>query len=134
MSSHSHPALAGCNERLAPLTGLAVSITRETVKTAIIYLTPRGFPCIVLCMMRKTEPTSLQEAIVYFSNPDNCISYLVERRWPDGVITCPNCGSDQVTFMPKRRLWQCKGRHSKAQFSIKVGTIFEDSPIGLDKW
>jgi transposase-like protein len=84
--------------------------------------------------MRNTEPTSLQEAIIYFSNPDNCISYLVERRWPDGVVTCPNCGSDQVTFMPKRRLWQCKARHSKAQFSIKVGTIFEDSAIGLDKW
>ncbi len=85
-------------------------------------------------MMRNTEPTSLQEAIVYFSNPDNCIAYLVERRWPDGVVTCPNCGSDQVTYMPKRRLWQCKGRHSKAQFSIKVGTIFEDSAISLDKW
>jgi len=97
-------------------------------------LTPRGFPCIVLCMMRNTEPTSLQEAIVYFSNPDNCINYLIERRWPDGVITCPNCGSDQVTYMPKRRLWQCKARHSKAQFSIKVGTIFEDSAIGLDTW
>jgi transposase-like protein len=84
-------------------------------------------------MMKNAEPTSLQEAIVYFSNPDNCINYLVERRWPDGV-TCPYCGSDQVTFMPKRRLWQCKGRHSKAQFSIKVGTIFEDSAIRLDKW
>jgi len=84
--------------------------------------------------MRHGEPKTLQQAIVYFANPDNCISYLVERRWPDGVVTCPNCGSDQVTFMPKRRLWQCKARHPKAQFSIKVGTIFEDSAIGLDKW
>jgi transposase-like protein len=79
------------------------------------------------------EPKTLQQAIVYFADPDNCISYLVERRWPEGV-TCPNCGSDAVTFMPKRRVWQCKARHPKAQFSVKVGTIFEDSPIGLDKW
>ena len=84
--------------------------------------------------MRHGEPKTLQEAIVYFSNPDNCINYLVARRWPDGVVTCPNCGSDQVTYLPKRRLWQCKARHPKAQFSIKVGTIFEDSAIGLDKW
>lgn len=84
-------------------------------------------------MRHEAEPKTLQSAIVYFSNPDNCLSYLVERRWPEGV-TCPNCGSDKVTFMPKRRVWQCKARHPKAQFSVKVGTIFEDSPIGLDKW
>src|SRR5947207_10099836 len=79
------------------------------------------------------EPKTLQEAIVYFSNPDQCLTYLVERRWPEGV-TCPTCGSDAVTFMPKRRLFQCKECRPKGQFSIKVGTIFEDSPIGLDKW
>lgn len=84
--------------------------------------------------MRNTEPTSLQEAIIYFSNPDNCVAYLVERRWPDGIVTCPNCGTDKVTYMASRRTWQCKARHPKAQFSIKVGTIFEDSAIGLDKW
>ncbi|HBB95674.1 MAG TPA: IS1595 family transposase [Blastocatellia bacterium] len=84
--------------------------------------------------MRNTEPTSLQEAIVYFSNPDNCTAYLVERRWPDGVVTCPTCGSDNVTFQPKRRLFQCKECRPKGQFSVKVGTIMEDSPIGLDKW
>lgn len=84
-------------------------------------------------MKHETEPKTLQQAIIYFSNPDNCIAYLVERRWPEGV-TCPNCGSDEVTFMPKRRIWQCKARHAKAQFSVKVGTIFEDSAIGLDKW
>jgi len=84
-------------------------------------------------MRHETEPKTLQSAIVYFSNPDNCLNYLVERRWPEGV-TCPNCGSDKVTFMPKRRVWQCKARHPKAQFSVKVGTIFEDSAIGLDKW
>jgi transposase-like protein len=85
-------------------------------------------------MRRETEPKTLQEAIVYFSNPDNCLNYLIERRWPDGVVTCPRCGTDNVKFMASRRTWQCNARHPKAQFSIKVGTIFEDSPIGLDKW
>ena len=79
------------------------------------------------------EPKSLQEAILYFSNPDNCIDYLAVRRWPKGVI-CPTCGSEKVKFNPNRRLWQCSSHHSKRQFSVKVGTIFEDSPIGLDKW
>jgi transposase-like protein len=81
-----------------------------------------------------TEPKSLQEAIVFFSNPDNCIDYLALRRWPDGKVTCPSCGSDKVKFNPNRRLWQCSSHHSKRQFSIKVGTIMEDSAITLDKW
>jgi transposase-like protein len=80
------------------------------------------------------EPKSLQEAIVYFANPDNCIDYLAIRRWPDGRVLCPSCGSDKVKFNPNRRLWQCSSHHSKRQFSIKVGTIMEDSAIGLDKW
>jgi transposase-like protein len=81
-----------------------------------------------------SEPNALQEAIVYFANPDNCVSYLVARRWPDGVVKCPTCGSDRVSYVQVRRVWQCKTRHPKAQFSIKVGTIFEESPITLDKW
>ncbi len=79
------------------------------------------------------EPKTLQEAILYFSDPDNCVNYLVVRRWPDGVA-CPTCGSKNVGFVKSRRVWQCKTRHSKSQFSVKVGTIFEDSPIKLDKW
>ena len=79
------------------------------------------------------EPKSLQEAIIYFSNPDNCIAYLIERRWPMGV-GCPSCGSLKVTFNPSRRLWQCGSHHTKRQFSVKVGTIMEDSPITLDMW
>jgi transposase-like protein len=82
---------------------------------------------------KNSEPKTLQEAIVYFADRDNCLRYMVERRWPDGV-RCPTCGSDKISFLASRRLWQCKTRHPKAQFSIKVGTIFEDSPIGLDKW
>jgi len=81
-----------------------------------------------------SEPKSLQEAIVYFSNPDNCIDYLAIRRWPDGRVICPTCGSDKVKFNPARRLWQCSTHHPKRQFSIKVGTVMEDSAIPLDKW
>ena len=81
-----------------------------------------------------TEPTTLQEAIVYFKNPDNCLRYLGVRRWPDGVVICPTCGSAQVRFLATRRMWECKTKHPRQQFSIKVGTILEDSPLGLDKW
>jgi transposase-like protein len=85
--------------------------------------------------MNPTEtPKTLQQAIVYFADPDNCIAYMVERRWPDGVVKCPTCGSEKVTYIAKRRVWQCKARHAKCQFSVKVGTIMEDSPIALDKW
>ncbi|HTA49900.1 MAG TPA: IS1595 family transposase [Verrucomicrobiae bacterium] len=81
-----------------------------------------------------TEPTTLQEAIVYFANPDNCIDYLAIRRWPDGVV-CPICGATKVSqFNPKRHTWKCGSHHPKREFSVKVGTIYEDSPISLDKW
>lgn len=80
------------------------------------------------------EPKTLQEATIYFSNADNCVAYLVDRRWPNGKVRCPTCGRDDVSYVPARRVWQCKTRHSKSQFSIKVGTIFEDSALGLDKW
>ena len=80
-----------------------------------------------------TDPKTLQDAIVFFASPDNCVAYLVARRWPNGVA-CPTCGRTDVTYVPSRRVWQCRTRHPKAQFSIKVGTIFEDSPISLDKW
>jgi transposase-like protein len=78
-------------------------------------------------------PKTLKDAIVYFADPDNCLAYLAYYRWPKGVV-CPNCGSKNVSFVASRRYWQCKTRHPKAQFSVKVGTIFEDSPLGLDKW
>jgi transposase-like protein len=80
------------------------------------------------------EPKSLQQAIVYFSNPDNCVDYLALRRWPDGKVICPTCGSDKVKYNAERHWWQCSAHHVKRQFSIKVGTIMEDSAIPLDKW
>jgi transposase-like protein len=79
-------------------------------------------------------PNTLQEAILHFSDPDRCLALMVKSRWPDGVVKCPTCGSDQVAFRANRRLWECKAKHPKRQFSVKVGTVFEDSPIGLDKW
>src|SRR5437868_3931605 len=79
------------------------------------------------------EPKTLQEAIIYFSDSTNCREYLVARRWPNGV-TCPRCGSQSVLFQPKYNRWQCASHHDRRQFTLKTGTIFEDSPIGLDKW
>jgi hypothetical protein len=55
-------------------------------------------------------------------------------RWPDGIVICPTCGSKKVKFLENQKRWQCSSHHSKRQFSVKVGTIFEDSPLGLDKW
>jgi transposase-like protein len=78
-------------------------------------------------------PKTLQQAIQYFSDPDRCLEFMVSIRWPDGV-KCPTCGNDEVYFLESRRVWKCKTKHSKQQFSAKVGTVFEDSPIGLDKW
>jgi transposase-like protein len=76
---------------------------------------------------------TLQEAIIYFSNPTNCREYVAARRWPNG-IECPRCGNKKVTFLDKYNRWQCGARHANRQFTAKTGTIFEDSPLGLDKW
>ncbi len=82
----------------------------------------------------KTEskfPQSLTEAVKYFSDPNTCLEFMVGLRWADGVV-CPHCQSKHVSFLSTRRIWKCL--NCKKQFSVKVGTIFEDSPIGLDKW
>jgi transposase-like protein len=80
------------------------------------------------------KPKTLQQAVIYFANPDNCLKFMVKLRWPDGVVTCPTCGREDAVFLENQRKWQCKSVHTKRQFSVKVGTILEDSPIGLDKW
>src|SRR6266550_673285 len=80
------------------------------------------------------SPKTLQEAIIFFSNEDNCIAYMKAMRWPDGVVVCPTCGRNDVSWLANQKKWQCKSKHAKRQFSAKVGTIFEDSPLGLDKW
>ena len=81
--------------------------------------------------MREEQPKTLQEAIQYFSDEMTCIEYFSAKRWPNGV-KCVWCGHDDVTFLSNRKIWKCKG--CRKQFSIKVGTIFEDSPISLTKW
>ena len=77
-------------------------------------------------------PETLQEAIVYFSDSERAFIHAVNMRWPDGNVTCPRCGGAEHSFIKTRMLWFCKG--CKKQFTVKVGTIFEDSPITLDKW
>jgi len=77
-------------------------------------------------------PHTLQDAIVYFSDPERCFQYALNLRWPNGLVTCPRCSSEKHSFIKTRRIWSCKG--CKKQFTLKVGTVFEDSPIGLDKW
>ena len=78
-------------------------------------------------------PRTLLEAVRFFKNPENCKEFMVSRRWPNGV-TCPQCGSDAVYFDSSRNGWECKTRHPKRKFTLKTGTIFEDSALGLDKW
>lgn len=81
---------------------------------------------------QKHCPRTLQEAMRHFSDADVCTQLMVDVRWPFGVV-CPHCQSNAVGKMSKtRRVWNCKA--CKKQFSVKVGTVFEDSPIGLDKW
>src|SRR5580704_3404915 len=81
-----------------------------------------------------STPTTLQEAIQYFSNFENCRSFMVEIRWPNGAIQCPYCGSEKIRYLAKARVYRCYGNHPRQKFSLKVGTIFEDSPIPLEKW
>jgi transposase-like protein len=77
-------------------------------------------------------PHTLQQAIIYFSDADRAFQYALNLRFPNDVVSCLRCGSEKHSFIKTRRIWFCAG--CKKQFSLKVGTIFEDSPIGLDKW
>ena len=79
-------------------------------------------------------PKSLVEAVRFFSDFERCRQYMVKLRWPDGKVTCPRCGGDRVKWLAKARVWKCYAKHSQPTFTLKTGTIFEDSPVGLDKW
>jgi transposase-like protein len=79
-------------------------------------------------------PKTLQDAILRFENFDNCREFMAFMRWPDGRVRCPYCDSEKVVYLPKARVYWCSGDHKKQKFSLKVGTIFEDSPIALEKW
>jgi transposase-like protein len=84
-------------------------------------------------MNESNVPETQIEAIRFFADLDNCHNFLVSMRWPDGKVTCPHCGSDKVgAFGGQRKVSNCKS--CKKQFTVKVGTIFEDSPLKLDKW
>lgn len=76
-------------------------------------------------------PRTLSEAIRYFADADRALAFVVQHRWPAGV-GCPHCGDTSVAFLESRRIWKCRG--CRKQFSAKIGTIFEDSPLGFDKW
>ncbi len=80
----------------------------------------------------KELPKTLKQAIQYFSDKDVCLNFVASMLWTDGIAVCPHCGNDTTSFLSTRRIWKCKA--CRKQFSVKVGTIFEDSPIGLDKW
>src|ERR1700688_3886380 len=77
---------------------------------------------------------TLQQAVIHFAEFENCKQEMVSLRWPDCKVKCRQCGSEHVTFLAKARVWKCYGKHERPKFSLKTGTIFEDSPLGLDKW
>ena len=79
-------------------------------------------------------PKTLQAAIQHFGDYENCRKFMVAVRWLDEIIRCPRCNSEKVTYLAKARLYRCYGDHPKQKFSLKVGTVFEDSPIPLEKW
>jgi transposase-like protein len=85
-------------------------------------------------MATDKAPKTLREAILFFADYEHCRQAVEAIRWPDGVVRCPNCGSDHVTYLASQRRYKCYAKHPKAQFSLKVGTIFEDSAVGLEKW
>jgi transposase-like protein len=79
-------------------------------------------------------PKTLREAVLYFNDFENCRQFMIGLRWPDGVVKCPRCGSEKVSWLAKARVWKCYAKHERPTFTLKTGTIFEDSPIALEKW
>ena len=77
-------------------------------------------------------PKTLMEAIKFFADMDVRIQFVASLRWENGIAVCPKCESERTSCLTTRKIWKCLD--CKKQFSVKVGTIFEDSPIGLDKW
>jgi transposase-like protein len=77
-------------------------------------------------------PETLQQAMTYFADETRALDFMVSLRWPDGKVACPHCKSERVTFLTTQKRWKCKD--CRKQFSAKIGTIFEDSALGYDKW
>lgn len=80
------------------------------------------------------DPQSTEDAISLFSDPDYSLKYLALRRWPEGRVQCPICGGTNLTWLGRRRMWECRNGHPQAQFSVRSGTFMEDSHIGLGQW
>ena len=80
------------------------------------------------------SPNTLLEAVTHFSDAENCRQFMIAVRWVDGVVRCPVCDSDKVTHLSAAKVYKCRTIHPKQKFSLKVGTIFEDSPVSLEKW
>lgn len=85
-------------------------------------------------MATANEPKTLREAILFFADYTNCRKAVEAIRWPNGTVVCPTCGSDKVAYLETQRRYKCYAKHPRAQFSLKVGTIFEDSALGFEKW
>jgi len=85
-------------------------------------------------MASASFPQTLTAAVVYYNNPETAHAEMVKFRWPDGIVRCPTCGSTEVWFTASRKVWQCKNEHAKRQFSVKVGSVMEDSPLSISKW
>jgi len=85
-------------------------------------------------MELEKHPKTLVEAVRYFSNPVNALAFFVQVRWPDGIVRCPHCNSTEVTFLPNYSRWECNNKHPRRQFTVKVGSVMEDSAMSLDKW
>src|ERR1700674_730694 len=79
-------------------------------------------------------PQTLQQAIQFFGDYENCRQFMIAVRWSDGKVRCPYCDSEHVTYLEKARVYRCYEKHPKQKFSLKIGTVFEDSPIALEKW
>ncbi len=84
--------------------------------------------------MATKQPKTLRDAILFFAEYENCRKTVEAIRWPDGIVKCPTCGSDHVTYLETQRRYKCYAKHTKEQFTLKVGTIFENSAVGLEKW
>ncbi len=82
------------------------------------------------------EPSNLRDAVIHYADFENCRQFMTNLRWQDGKVKCPHCGSEDVSWLPNARVYKCfaKPAHSQQKFSLKVGTIFEDSPLPLEKW
>jgi transposase-like protein len=81
----------------------------------------------------KNFPKTLSAAIRYFADPDVCVDFVAAMRWPDGAI-CPHCQGKKVSYLSTRRIWKCMAKDCHKQFSVKTQSVFEDSPVALDKW